>query len=321
MAILIYAEYNPEQNNLTDTSQQALNAAILLQKQIAEETPIDVILFTSEPPKIAKEYFKAIRNVFFVSNKNYEQQLTHIVAPLLIKLSANYNYIIAPNSSFGKANLPILAAHLNIGQISDVIEIITKDTFKRPIYTGNAIATVKANTKKILLTIRGSAFTEKFEALKNYEANVIQLEPVDNIAIKEVTFISEQQNKQSDTNLQSAKIIVAGGRGLQSSEDFTKQLTPLAKLLNAALGATRAAVDSGFAPNDWQIGQTGKIVAPNLYIAIGLSGAQQHIAGMKDSKTIISINNNAEEPIIAISDYALIGDLFEIIPKLIENLN
>lgn len=321
MNILIYAQYNFEKNKLCDASQHTLNAAISLQPHLKQVAAIDIILFCKEPLQINKNDYKAIRKIYYVCGKDCEQQLAHIVAPILIKLSDNYDYILTADNFFGRANLPIVAANLNVNQISDIIDIVDYNIFKRSIYTGNAIATIKTNSAKILLTIRSSAFTNTIEPLNNYETIVEKLDIVENSHIKKVTFIKEQQNKQNDVDLQSAKIVISGGRGLKSQEDFIKILSPLAQKLNAAIGATRAAVDAGFAPNDWQIGQTGKIVAPALYIAIGLSGAQQHITGMKDSKTIIAINNNVKEPIVTIADYALIGDLFELVPKLNQKLN
>lgn len=320
MTILIYAEYDNEKQKLKETSQATINAALLLKQKLAPEAFIDIILFTNQPLNINKRDFSNIRKIFFAIGENYEQQLTHIVAPLLIKLASEYNYIIAPNSSNGRDIIPLIAAEFGVAQISDIIDIIDKNIFKRPIYTGNAIATIKAKTEKILLTIRNTAFTQTIDADTNENVVIEEISIIENDKVKPVIFCSQHSNKQKDADLQSAKIVVSGGHGLQSSENFTNILGPLAKTLGAALGATRAAVDAGFAPNDWQIGQTGKIVSPKLYIAVGLSGAQQHIAGMKDSQTIIAINLDSEEPIVKIADYALIGDLFEVVPQLNKKL-
>lgn len=321
MTILIYAEYDNEKQKLKDTSQAALNAARLLKQKLGQDSFIDIILFTNQPLNINKQYFGNIRKIFVAMGQNYEHQLTHIVAPLLIKLASEYNYIMAPNSANGKNIMPLVAAEFEAAQISDIIAILDKNTFKRSIYTGNAIATIKAKTEKILLTIRPAAFTQTIYNEQDNNVITEEISIVENDKIKPVIFCSNQNNKQKGIDLQSAKIVVSGGHGLQSCENFTNILEPLAKNLGAALGATRAAVDAGFAPNDWQIGQTGKIVSPQLYIAIGLSGAQQHIAGMRDSQIIIAINLDSEEPIVKIADYAIIGDLFEIVPQLNKKLS
>ena len=313
MNILFYAEYDHEQNDLTQSSKAALNACLLLQQKLGAKAIIDALLFTKTAPIIASINFKPIHKVIFAINNKASPATFAAIA-------ANYDYIIACNNSNGKNMLPLLCAAFNSCQLSDITEIIDKDIFKRPIYTGNALATVKINSPKILLTIRQSAFSDAIEPKQLHETILEEASIVTNEHIIEPLLCCELEHNQNDIDLQNAPIVIAGGRALQSSENFMNILEPLANKLAAAIGATRAAVDAGFAPNDWQIGQTGKIIAPKLYIAIGLSGAQQHIMGIKDAQNIIAINIEAEEPIVKIADYALIGDLFKIVPELNEKL-
>ncbi|MQR01181.1 electron transfer flavoprotein subunit alpha/FixB family protein [Glaciimonas soli] len=240
--------------------------------------------------------------------------LAENIAEQALALAANYSHILAPATAYGKNILPRVAAKLDVGQISEITKVDSPDTFERPIYAGNAIATVQSSDAIKVITVRttgfdaaaagGSAAIENISAAADFGKS---------------TFVSRELAKSDRPELTAAKIIVSGGRGLGSAENF-KILDPLADKLGAALGASRAAVDAGFVPNDWQVGQTGKIVAPSLYIAVGISGAIQHLAGMKDSKVIVAINKDEEAPIFSVADYGIVGDLFEIVPQLVAEL-
>ncbi len=245
-----------------------------------------------------------------------EHQLAEDVAPVAAALMADHDAFLAPATTYGKNIAPRVAAQLDVMQISDILSVEGEDTFTRPIYAGNAIATVKSKDAKKVITVRGTAF-EKAAAsggsgtTENVDAGA---------ASGKSSFVGAELSKSERPELTSAKVIVSGGRAFGSSDDFHKLLDPLADKLGAAVGASRAAVDAGYAPNDYQVGQTGKIVAPEVYMAIGISGAIQHLAGMKDSKTIIAINKDEEAPIFQVADIGLVGDLFQIVPELTEKL-
>ncbi|WP_042876674.1 electron transfer flavoprotein subunit alpha/FixB family protein [Cupriavidus necator] len=242
--------------------------------------------------------------------------LAENVAEQALALVANaandYSHILAPATPYGKNILPRVAAKLDVAQISEISRVDAADTFERPIYAGNAIAVVKSSDKIKVITVRGTAFDSA--AADGGSAAVESLPPVADLGISQ--FVSSEVAKSDRPELTAAKIIVSGGRGVGSGENYTKVLTPLADKLGAALGASRAAVDAGFVPNDYQVGQTGKIVAPQLYIAVAISGAIQHLAGMKDSKVIVAINKDAEAPIFSVADYGLVGDLNTVVPEL-----
>ena len=240
--------------------------------------------------------------------------LAENVAAQVLALAAAYSHILAPATAYGKNILPRVAAKLDVGQISEITKVDSPDTFERPIYAGNAIATVQSSDAVKVITVR----TTGFDAAASGGSAAVE-----NIAAAadfgKSAFVSRELAKSDRPELTAAKIIVSGGRGMGSAENF-KILEPLADKLNAAMGASRAAVDAGFVPNDWQVGQTGKIAAPQLYIAVGISGAIQHLAGMKDSKVIVAINKDEEAPIFSVADYGIVGDLFEIVPQLVAEL-
>ncbi|WP_454754402.1 electron transfer flavoprotein subunit alpha/FixB family protein [Cupriavidus necator] len=235
---------------------------------------------------------------------------------LVADAANDYSHILAPATPYGKNILPRVAAKLDVAQISEISRVDAPDTFERPIYAGNAIAIVKSSDKIKVITVRGTAFDAA--AAEGVSAAVEILPAVADQGISQ--FVSREVAKSDRPELTAAKIIVSGGRGVGSGENYTKVLTPLADKLGAALGASRAAVDAGFVPNDYQVGQTGKIVAPQLYIAVGISGAIQHLAGMKDSKVIVAINKDAEAPIFSVADYGLVGDLNTVVPELVAAL-
>ncbi len=256
-----------------------------------------------------------VSRVYVADAPDYQHQLAENMAPLIAELAKSYDSVLVPATTFGKNILPRVAALLNIGMIADVTKIISSDTFVRPIYAGNALATVKSRDKIKLLTVRATAFAHTSKTPATVEVMAIS-ERIPNTLSE---FVSQELTVSTRPELTAARIVVSGGRGLKSAENF-KQLENLADSIGAAIGASRAAVDAGFAPNDYQVGQTGKVVAPDLYIAIGISGAIQHIAGMKDSKVIVAINNDPDAPIFEIADYGLVGDLFKLLPELQEEL-
>jgi electron transfer flavoprotein alpha subunit len=243
--------------------------------------------------------------------ERYQYGLAEEVANIVVSVAENYSHILAPATSFGKNVMPRVAAHLDVAQISDIVEIVSSDTFIRPIYAGNALATVVSADEIKVITVRATGFDSC--AVQGGSGVV---ESIDAQPGKELSSLVNQELTQSARpELTAAKVIVSGGRGMGSAENFA-MLEALADKLGAAVGASRAAVDSGFVPNDYQVGQTGKIVAPELYIAVGISGAIQHLAGMKDSKVIVAINKDEEAPIFQVADYGFVGDLFEAIPEL-----
>jgi len=241
--------------------------------------------------------------------------LAENVAEQALAIASSYSHILAPATAYGKNILPRVAAKLDVAQISEITKVDAPDTFERPIYAGNAIATVQSSDKVKVITVRATGFDAA--AATGGSAAVETVAAVADSG--KSSFVGREVAKSDRPELTAAKIIVSGGRGMGSGEAF-KILEPLADKLNAAMGASRAAVDAGFVPNDWQVGQTGKIVAPNLYIAVGISGAIQHLAGMKDSKTIVAINKDPEAPIFSVADYGIVGDLFEVVPQLVAEL-
>ncbi|HEU4967422.1 electron transfer flavoprotein subunit alpha/FixB family protein [Sphingomonas sp.] len=254
--------------------------------------------------------------VLLAEDAAYEHELAENVAPLIVNLMADRDAFLAPATSTGKNVAPRVAALLDVMQISDILSVEGPDTFTRPIYAGNAVATVQSSDAKKVITVRGTAFEKA--AREGGNAQVEKIGTTGDAGLS--SFVSAELSKSERPELTSAKVIVSGGRALQNGENFHALIEPLADKLKAAVGASRAAVDAGYVPNDYQVGQTGKIVAPEVYIAIGISGAIQHLAGMKDSKTIIAINKDEDAPIFQVADIGLVGDLFKIVPELTEKL-
>ncbi|CAG9273271.1 Electron transfer flavoprotein subunit alpha [Paraburkholderia unamae] len=253
-----------------------------------------------------------VAKVLLADAPQLEQGLAENVEATVISIAKNYSHILAPTTAAGKNVTPRIAAKLDVAQISDITAVDSPDTFERPIYAGNAIATVQSADPVKVITVRTTAFDAA--AAEGGNAAIEKLDAAADSGLSQ--FVSREVTKLDRPELTSASIIVSGGRGLGSGENYTKVLEPLADKLNAALGASRAAVDAGYVPNDYQVGQTGKIVAPGLYVAVGISGAIQHLAGMKDSKVIVAINKDEEAPIFSVADYGLVGDLFTVVPEL-----
>jgi electron transfer flavoprotein alpha subunit len=257
-----------------------------------------------------------VSKVLLADGAGYEHMLAEPVAALIHSLAGAYDAIVAPATTTGKNVMPRVAALLDVMQISDIVKVIGPDTFERLIYAGNAVQTVRSKDKTKVITVRTSTFqaTGAGGASAPIEEAAAAADPGVS------TFVGEELSKSERPELTSAKIIISGGRAMQSRENFTKYIEPVADKLGAAVGASRAAVDAGYAPNDWQVGQTGKVVAPELYIAVGISGAIQHLAGMKDSKVIVAINKDEEAPIFQVADYGLVADLYQALPELAAEL-
>lgn len=309
MSLLIVAEH--QNNALKSATLHTVSAATKLDQDIT----VLIAGFNCQAAAEETAQLENVKRVLKIDAEIYQHQLAENLANLIANIGHEFNYILAPATTFGKNLLPRVAALLDVAMISDIIEIESADTFVRPIYAGNAIATVQSLDKIKIITVRTTAFP----AIKKGS----QVAPIDVISapadLNVSHFISQELNQSTRPELTAAKIVISGGRGLQSGENF-KLIEALADQLGAAIGASRAAVDAGFVPNDYQVGQTGKVVAPDLYFAIGISGAIQHVAGMKDSKIIVAINKDGDAPIFQIADYGLVGDLFSIVPELTEAL-
>ncbi|WP_265517182.1 electron transfer flavoprotein subunit alpha/FixB family protein [Nitratireductor luteus] len=307
MAILLFAEH--DNAALSDQTAKALAAA----SRIGSD--IDVLIVGKNAGSAAEEAasLAGVRSVILAEGNALEHRLAEPTAELILSLSGNYDTIVAPATTTGKNVLPRVAAMLDVMQISEITEAISADTFKRPIYAGNAIEVVQTTDAKKVLTVRTAAFPA---AGKSGTAAPIKIVETGTAGAGLSSFVENIFSKSDRPELGSAKIVVSGGRALGSEESFRKVISPVADKLGAAIGASRAAVDAGYAPNDLQVGQTGKVVAPELYIACGISGAIQHLAGMKDAKVIVAINTDEEAPIFQIADYGIVGDLFEILPEM-----
>jgi electron transfer flavoprotein alpha subunit len=309
MSTLIIVEH--DNHVMQPSTRQVLTAAMQL-----NESPV-LLVVGHNCQAVADEaaILGGAQAVWLVDNECYEHQLAENVSQLVVSIASSFSTILAASSTYGKNVLPRIAAMLDVAQVSDVSRIVDKNTFEHSIYAGNAIETVRVLDDKKILTIRTTAF-----AAVTSSQPACSIEPIDKIFTqKNTTFHGHQLSESIRPDLGSAKIVVSGGRGLQSAEKF-KLIEELADTLGAAVGASRAAVDAGFVPNDYQVGQTGKVVAPELYIAVGISGAVQHLAGMKDSKVIVAINKDEDAPIFQIANYGLVGDLFVLVPELIEQL-
>ena len=310
MAVLLIAEHNNK-----ELRPFTLNAATAA-SQI--DTDVHAVIIGQNSADAAKQLSElpVVKKVLSVEGAHYENFTAENFAPVVVKLAENYSHIICSANTFGKNLMPRIAAHLDTSQVSDIIKVISPDTFLRPIYAGNAFATIKSNDAKKCVTIRptsfdpcestgGSAPIEKVDASEEF---------------LNTKFIKREEIKSDRPELGTARIVVSGGRGMQSGDNF-KLITEIADKLGAAIGASRAAVDAGYISNDHQVGQTGKVVVPDLYIAVGISGAIQHLAGMKESKIIVAINKDGEAPIFSVADYGLEADLFEALPQFLEELN
>ena len=305
MSVLVIAEH--DNSELKAATLNTLGAA----KQIGGD--IHVLVAGSNCGSVADAAAKAdgVSKVLKADAPELEHGLAENIAPLLVELAANYSHILAPASTFGKNILPRAAALLDVQQISDISAVVDADTFERPVYAGNAVATVKSSDALKLMTVRGTTFDPV--AADGGSASIEDLSSKGDSALS--SFVGIEVTESDRPELTSADIVVSGGRGVGSAENFAI-IEKLADKIGAAVGASRAAVDAGYVPNDYQVGQTGKVVAPNLYMAIGISGAIQHLAGMKDSKVIVAINKDEEAPIFQIADYGLVADLFDAVPEL-----
>jgi electron transfer flavoprotein alpha subunit len=305
MAILLLAEH--DNSHLSDQTAKTLTAATAIGGDV------HVLVAGANARAAADQAAKlaGVSKVLLADDASLANRLAEPLADLIVSLAGSYDVIIAPATTSAKNVLPRVAALLDVMQVSEIVEVVAADTFKRPIYAGNAIQTVQATDAKKVITVRTASFAAAAEG-----GNA----PIETIAAATdpgiSSFVSDALSASERPELTSAKIIISGGRALGSSEKFNEVILPVADKLGAAVGASRAAVDAGYAPNDWQVGQTGKVVAPDLYIAAGISGAIQHLAGMKDSKVIVAINKDEEAPIFQVADYGIVGDLFEILPQL-----
>jgi electron transfer flavoprotein alpha subunit len=305
MAVLLLAEH--DNKSLAPATAKALDAA---QKFGGE---VDIIVAGENCRTVAEAAAKLAgsRKVLLAEAPQLKERLAEEVANLIVPLMQSYDVLLAPATTMGKNVAPRVAALLDVAQISDIIEVKSPDTFVRPVYAGNALEAVKTGDKKIVATVRTTAFPAAAEG------GSAQIETIEAPAALGLSSFEKSEISVSERpELTAARIVVSGGRGMQSGENFKKLIEPLADRLGAAVGASRAAVDAGYMPNDHQVGQTGKVVAPELYIAVGISGAIQHLAGMKDSKVIVAINKDAEAPIFQVADYGLVGDLFTVLPEL-----
>ncbi|MBB1287762.1 electron transfer flavoprotein subunit alpha [Pseudoalteromonas sp. SR43-6] len=304
MKTLVIAEH--DNGALKPETSKTINAAVKM------GFPIDVLIAGNNLSAMSSQVasIDGVANVLVADNSVYEHQLAESMSDLVLSISDNYSHIVASATTTGKNFMPRVAALLDVAQISEIIAVVDADTFKRPIYAGNAIATVKSLDSKKVITVRASSFDLQGEQ------SAVAITSIDTVSDSQLSsFVSVEQTESERPELTAASVVISGGRGMQNGENFAL-LNGIADKLGAAIGASRAAVDAGFVPNDMQVGQTGKIVAPNLYIAVGISGAIQHLAGMKDSKVIVAINKDPDAPIFQVADYGLVADLFEVLPQL-----
>ena len=310
MPTLLLAEH--DNASLKDATNKALTAA----KQVGGEVHILVAGQNCKPVAEAAAKLDGVGKVLLADAPAVAHMLAEPTAALIVALAGAYDTLMAPATTTGKNIMPRVAALLDVMQISDITKVVAPDTFERPIYAGNAVQTVRSREPKRVITVRTAAFQA------TGGGGSTPIEPVTAAADPGLSgFVGEELSKSERPELTSAKIIISGGRAMQNRENFTKYIEPVADKLGAAIGASRAAVDAGYAPNDWQVGQTGKVVAPDLYIAVGISGAIQHLAGMKDSKIIVAINKDEEAPIFQVADYGLVADLYTALPELAAELD
>ncbi|MDB5359240.1 MAG: electron transfer flavoprotein subunit beta [Rhodospirillales bacterium] len=310
MALLVIAEH--ANSELKAATLNVVTAA----KEIGGEIHVLVAGSNAKPAAEAAAKVAGVSKVLLADAPIYEHRLAEDLAALVVKLAPGYSHVLAPATTSGKNFLPRVAALLDVAQISDISAVVSPDTFVRPIYAGNALATVQSKDATKIITVRGTGFAAADATGGSAGIETIEAAPSSGLS----TFVSQELSKSERPELTSARVIISGGRGMQNGENF-KLLEEVADKLGAAVGASRAAVDAGFVPNDYQVGQTGKIVAPELYVAVGISGAIQHLAGMKDSKVIVAINKDEEAPIFQIADYGVVGDLFKLVPELSAELD
>tara|TARA_B100000029_G_scaffold118729_1_gene111832 strand:- start:13102 stop:14055 length:954 start_codon:yes stop_codon:yes gene_type:complete len=310
MSILVLAE-----NSNEDLKSSTLNT-IFAAKKVNDD--IHVLITGHECNKVVEivSKIKEVKKILHLDSPEFENPVAENIAPVVVNLAQNYSHIFAPASTYGKNIMPRVAALLDLSQVSDIIKIESEDTFVRPIYAGNAFATVQSTEDKKIVTIRPTSFDSVSIGEGKAEIEKISF----NVEKSLVKFIGREESKSDRPELGTARVVISGGRGLQSSENFS-MINEIADKLNAAVGASRAAVDAGYVSNDYQVGQTGKVVVPDLYIAVGISGAIQHLAGMKESKVIVAINKDEEAPIFNVADYGLCADLFEALPQLSSELD
>ncbi|GAB3626349.1 electron transfer flavoprotein subunit beta [Pandoraea terrae] len=310
MSILVIADHDNQ--TIKAATLNTVTAAL----KCGEDVHVLVAGSNAGPAAQAAAQIAGVKKVLTADAAYLGDGLAENVAAQVVAIAEGYTHILAPATAYGKNIAPRVAALLDVAQISDITKVDSADTFERPIYAGNAIATVQSSDPVKVITVRGTGFDAA--AATGGSAAVEAVPAAADAGLSQ--FVGREVTKLDRPELTSAKVIVSGGRGLGSGENYTKVLEPLADKLNAALGASRAAVDAGYVPNDYQVGQTGKIVAPQLYVAVGISGAIQHLAGMKDSKVIVAINKDPEAPIFSVADYGLVGDLFTLVPELVSAL-
>jgi len=309
MSVLVIAEHD----------HQSIRPATLNTVAAATKIGGDVVVLVAgsgcDGAAKAAAAIAGVGKVLVADGPHYQAQLAEDLAPLVAGLATGYSHVLAPANSFGKNLAPRVAALLDVAQVSDIVAVVSPDTFVRPIYAGSVLATVQSKDELKVITVRATGFDAAAASGGSAALESLKLGAESGLS----TLVGRELTKSERPELTSARVVVSGGRGMGSGDNF-KVLEPLADKLGAAMGASRAAVDAGFVPNDWQVGQTGKIVAPELYVAVGISGAIQHLAGMKDSRVIVAINKDEEAPIFQIADYGLVGDLFQIVPDLVKEL-
>ena len=310
MSVLLIAEHDNQE--VRPFTLNAITAALQIDQDlhvlVIGYNADAVVKFISEVPNVKK--------IIHVDNEIYQNYLAENFTPVIVKQSENYSYVVCSANTFGKNLMPRVAALLDTSQVSDIIKVISPDTYLRPIYAGNAFATVKSTDNKKCITIRPTSFNPA--PTSGGSAEIVKIDAAEATTLSK--FIKREAVKSERPELGTARIVISGGRGMQSGDNF-KLINAIADKLNAAIGASRAAVDAGYITNDHQVGQTGKVVVPDLYIAVGISGAIQHLAGMKESKIIVAINKDGEAPIFSVADYGLEADLFEALPQFLEELN